>query len=477
MAPNDRLVTDTEVLPRSNPPVVEVRPEELENKNGSLAGVEAKPRTLEAVRPSESESPLDDEQLVQEAIAQDPGFAELVQEINSHLKEVPGDAPSRYLSVQVLKGIFESKSIIISNFEQNPSQKNNLEFHNWNHTIGVIRRTLWILETVNGLAKDLQPPLLTKADFLKAALYASYHDTVQRWRETNVTSPQGLRLTRRDRFLEYNEADSAQLLIAHMYEANRRSSEDDIFSPEDFATAEDSLKATIPGFNGEIGTVVQPYLKHGEHSLISRALALADLGVAGIEGPSTYIPEGKALFREENRDITSVMTYNPRILEPDQEFLNRYDEATQETIRNRMTRARNGFMKRMVGWVSFQPIFASGRQRLFRGEVLSGSDGQPQIEPSEIEAIKNLLVEKGVAADQVDQAFSRFFNQFEATIEASNTAARVDRELADMGAFWHLASDLGYQVPDDLLAAEAARLPRAAELLRASSEQLITNPI
>jgi hypothetical protein len=63
----------------------------------------------------------------------------------------------------------------------------------------------------------------------------------------------------------------------------------------------EAILATIPLFEGE-ASITQTHLYEESH-IVAAALALADLGEAGMGAPSTFIHGSCALFREENLDI------------------------------------------------------------------------------------------------------------------------------------------------------------------------------
>lgn len=96
-----------------------------------------------------------------------------------------------------------------------------------------------------------------------------------------------------------NEASSAEWAFAQMSKVNDEAGRE-IFTKEDTEIVALAIIATIPLFEGE--AVIQPHLYKDSHIVVA-ALALADLGEAGMGMPSTFINGSCALFREENLDI------------------------------------------------------------------------------------------------------------------------------------------------------------------------------
>jgi len=149
----------------------------------------------------------------------------------------------------------------------------------------------------------------------------------------------------RKRFTVDNEKASADVAIEFMNQINQEVGTQ-VFSKDDKNTIREAIDATIPGFDPEKGTVVQPNMNE-QSSLVARAVGLADLGTAGMDGPKAFLPEGDALFREENLDILEALK-NPKNISGDQ---------------------KEYYRKRMLGWSKFQPKFANGRKDLLEKEL------------------------------------------------------------------------------------------------------------
>lgn len=206
-----------------------------------------------------------------------------------------------------------------------------MHYHDSAHTAGVVRRAQAI-----GRAMDMSDRHL-----LLTTIAAAYHDVVQRWvpveRMGGIVMRQ--RLTGRDEVASAHEAVEAMADLGV------------IFFPDEMGIVASAILATIPGWDGEAGTVSQPFLV--AHPVVS-AVALADLGAAGME-PETYARDGPALFAEENIDIMGrIMTAerSDAIAADDQER----------------------FRSRYIHWLSVQPGFARGRRTRLENGELDGFD-------------------------------------------------------------------------------------------------------
>ena len=178
----------------------------------------------------------------------------------------------------------------------------------------------------------------------------AFHDLIQNWEEKEIPSGS----IQRSKFAGKNEEESFALAAKFMDETNEKEGEI-IFTDEDKKETREAIFATIPGWDREHSTVSQDLLGP-ESSLVARALALADLGAAGMDGPAQYIFEGNALFREENLDILNVMS------DPEKRAA-----LTEEQ--------KESFRKRMLGWSNFQPKFADRRKARFEMEIAGLPEG------------------------------------------------------------------------------------------------------
>lgn len=287
----------------------------------------------------------------------------------------------------VQEGIDAALAAIKMRFEQAENPEDNLDFHNTKHTNEVIKRTQKLLEAMKVDARRV----------MLGRLIAAYHDTIQHYTK-DASRGGGVEMRKRD--IGNNEVASAQELIA-FFENNN-----DVFTDEDREIVRSAIENTIPDWDPANKTVMQKKMMEkidaslespltpDSPALVERAVALADLGTAGMNGPEVYLPEGNAIFREENLDIPE------RLKDPMQ----------HESLK-----------KRMLGWSAMQIAFAEGRKARLDTEL------------------------KGLPNDMAKHLREDIFNRFDDSIAAAiaQHALRVREEMS----FEDLAKSFGYTPP------------------------------
>ena len=281
------------------------------------------------------------------------GSKSAVQKVGS--AESLGRAPSIYAAAEA-KAEALALGVIRERFEGG-QVPHHMHYHNSAHTAGVIARARAI-----GLAIDMPD-----RDLLLLVIAAAYHDIVQHW------SPE-----HRDDGTVYRRRHAGRNEVASAYEAIEAMAELGVdFQPEEQGIVASAIIGTIPGWDHECATVVQPFLV--EHGVV-RALALADIGSAGMD-PAMYRLDGPNLFAEENLDIMEALSRARRGSD--------ISEADQEAYRGRY-----------VAWLRVQPEFARGRREcLVNGEL----EGLDDAHKARVEAL---------------------FCHFDESIEAAEAAAR-----------------------------------------------------
>jgi hypothetical protein len=227
-------------------------------------------------------------------------------------------------------------------FEEGPLE-DRLEYHGVAHTEGVVRRGRAIAQAL-GLSEEL-------ARVADVAL--ARHDTYQEWEE----DAQEGGVVKRKRKAGSNETRSADEAIEWMKQYPQ------FFTPEHYEIVREAIDVTVPGFDPALKTVIQPKLTTESHP-IARAVALADLGSAGME-PEVFRNEGAQLFAEENLDIVRAIRNAPSM------------EAIDEPI-------QQSYLARYRAWMNFQPTFAEGRKARLDAEL----EG---LEPEQTERIRGLF--------------------------------------------------------------------------------------
>ena len=205
-----------------------------------------------------------------------------VPSLKAEVRQAVGHAAiNRSLPRTVRGGIAYALGLVRSRYESNIDPDDDRSFHCAEHTTGVIRRTGELLRAMGAAEREYQLGLLA----------AAFHDTVQR--RAPATTPDGKVLRRP--FTGRNEIDSAAEAVAWMRQAGGA------FGAAEYDLVTRAILATVPGWDAENGTVSQPHLTADAPATV-RAVALADLGVAGMDGEA-FLVAGDRLFREENLDI------------------------------------------------------------------------------------------------------------------------------------------------------------------------------
>jgi hypothetical protein len=218
----------------------------------------------------------------------------------------------------------------------------NFTFHGREHSQDVIDRSTIILRTLQSEGTHIN-----EKDIALAKIAAAYHDSKQdwevndQWEKDSDDEKFGKKL--RKRKTRDNEVASAQKAIEAMHYANEGAGET-IFSKTDMKRVMHAIEGTIPGFDPDLGTVIQPSAE-ASGDIIVKAIALADLGEAGMTGPAAFLEGGDNLFVEENIDMWDL------------DLSTLSDE--QKTY----------YKNRMDGWNTFQPIFANGRKEKLESEL------------------------------------------------------------------------------------------------------------
>jgi hypothetical protein len=291
------------------------------------------------------------------------------------------------------EGVDEAMGEIGRKYEDAEDVRERLPFHNREHSRGVIARAEAVLNKIRKAA----PSLIDDRGVALGRLAAAYHDVVQDWEPNEMKDGENVKTMRkRGSGPGVNEAASAKAALAFMAKHNTVQQElgkDPAFTEDDMKTLAEAIDATVPGFNPEKATVTQPRLRP-ESSIIARAIALADLGEAGMDS-AAFLKAGDALFREENLDILEAMKDPSKLTEDQKDY----------------------FRKRMLGWSKFQPLFARGRQSLLDKEL------------------------EGLPAEAADEVRS-LFTEFDKSIDgAAEKAARREKM-----SFEETAKDMGYEL-------------------------------
>lgn len=260
--------------------------------------------------------------------------------------------------------VAKALDLIKQKFENQEEAKDNLPFHNVEHSKGVKENVEEILRAI----QQASPELVSDHDVDIGRLAAAYHDIVQLWTEKKVKEGEfekvirdrspGKRLKDGVEININNEADSGDKAAECMRIANRNG---EVYSGADIEAVRKAISMTVAGWDPKRRTVAQTNLKDSS-SAVELALALADLATAGKGGPEKFADEGKRLFREDNLDILEAIGSGENISHDKQEY----------------------FKTRMLNFLRSQPAFALGREVRLYDEIRS-------LPPLAQEAIKRLF--------------------------------------------------------------------------------------
>jgi hypothetical protein len=275
-------------------------------------------------------------------------------------------------------GIAYALSLIRSRFEGTSDPDNDLPFHGVKHTVGVIRRTGALLRAMGASETECRVGIVA----------AAFHDTVQRW----VPSPFADGRVMRGRSTGQNEADSAAEAVGWMLHDGIKD-----FHEQHGTLVTQAILATVPGWDAENATISQPNLTL-DAPLVVRAVALGDLGTAGMDGAS-FVETGDQLFREENLDISRALRLAIAHADPSADTLEDYKV-------------------RMLAWSRSQVGFARGRRA-------------------------RLEIELGNLSFRAKSAVRALYSEFDAAIAAAAEAVRIREPLP----LWEVARAMGYPSP------------------------------
>ena len=244
----------------------------------------------------------------------------------------------------------------------------------------MIRRTGALLRGMGATEKEYRVGLLA----------AAFHDTVQRW----VPSPLSAGRVLRKRCTGQNEADSAAEAVGWILHGGS-----EVFNEQDGRLVTQAILATIPGWDAENETVSQPNLTPNA-PVVVRAVALADLGIAGMEA-AAFVETADQLYREENLDIARALRL----------------AVTQAGL---PAGTLEGYKARMLAWSRSQPGSVRGRRA-------------------------RLEIELGNLSSRAKAAGRALFSEFDAAITAATGVVKAREPLPP----WEVARAMGYPLPGE----------------------------
>lgn len=292
------------------------------------------------------------------------------------------------LKESVDRGVTLALEEVRERFEDAADVRDRLPFHNVDHTEGVIRRTVTILQTL----REIDPERVSEREVELGRLTGGFHDTVQTWSTQEIPDGEAIKVMRRRNVGTNEQASGAEARKFMKSENERLGSE--MYSEADQDLVVSSIDGTVPAYDGKRGTAIQPNVS-STSPVLAKAVALADLGIAGMEGPEKYALTGDALFREENIDILIALHEGQPVSDDD----------------------RERFRRRMLSWTGSQSGFVKGRQQAFAEEINSFSEVE-------------------------QKALRLLFRHFDET----STAAEALSQRRQAMSFEELARDMGYSL-------------------------------
>lgn len=246
------------------------------------------------------------------------------------------------------KGYETGLELVARRYENNKDWERNLTYHNAAHSRYVAQETVRILEVVRSVDRHA----VSQIGVWMGQLAAGWHDTTILWERVH-TVEDGFEVARRKRLSGINERVSAEELVGYMTEPefSRASS-----SVDEEILVKNAILVTVPDFDTSLGTVIQPNLTE-DSSPVARAVALADIGGAGLSGGEFFLRTSLALFREDNLDFPAQTM-----------SLSTLNVAQREALR-----------QRMIEWLGSQGRFVEGRRQLTPQEVAPYGDASQAV--------------------------------------------------------------------------------------------------
>lgn len=219
---------------------------------------------------------------------------------------------------------------VTKRFDQSPDPFTRLPYHDWGHSDRVGKNAVRILQSIGNVT-----PSIGLREYALATFIGNSHDTVQDW-DQEIFADEDRTLIKRKRRTQHNEWRSLLEATEYMRATNRHQ-EDEVFSPTDLEDVVAGITVTIPCFDCDAQTVVQPQLNR-DTPLVARAVALADLGTAGMDGGQAFLHTSLALFQEDNLDLVDMNL-------------------------DRLNRSKQGWIRdRIFEWLENQIAFVDGRE-------------------------------------------------------------------------------------------------------------------
>ncbi len=250
------------------------------------------------------------------------------------LPREPVAKEGKFISACKKGGSFALSNIAVR-YEQDPDPLNRLSYHNSAHSLMVGKNAMRILTSISSVNPAVGPREIALGGFIGHS-----HDCRIVWKQ-ELCSDGEFPVKRRRRVPVRSELLSLGDTVEYMRKTNREEQEE-VFTPDDLQVVTAGIWVTVPDFSNM--TVVQPHLDR-DTPIVARAVALADIGTAGLEGGAIFLQTSLALFQEDNMDLV-------------EEEFDKLPKRKQHWIRDRI-----------FDWLSGQMQFVTGREKRLEEEL------------------------------------------------------------------------------------------------------------
>ena len=232
--------------------------------------------------------------------------------------------------------ILATHDLVVNALKEIQVQHKDKPYHSLDHTILVMNRAVAFLDIV----RSVQPDLVSDRDYDLVLIAGAFHDIIQ---DYDVVDG------KRVRKAPHNEYVRAQRAAEAMRSAKTLDGLP-AYSKGEIRLVVASIHDTVPAWDVENTTVYQPSLNSGS-TLISRAIAYADIGTAALEGPEGIIRDADNLFFEDN------------IMLVEQIAKGNISDTEKLTVKGQI-----------LGWTYLQQDFIAGRKQRLNYELFGLPD-------------------------------------------------------------------------------------------------------
>jgi hypothetical protein len=225
---------------------------------------------------------------------------------SSEQHQLPGSEMEEHAAVPktFAEAVEVVTQLILADFDREIAQKQ-LYYHTRDHVFSVQRNARLIFNAIRPYL-SATPDEIDRLELL-VNLCAIAHDAIQ------LFTPSEAHTSRR-REAGVSEQKTIEKLGDYIHSLNQTVAASNpessaLFTAAEIGIIEEAIEATICAYDVTEQAIYQPslYPENSPISVVTRSIALADIGSLGIEGIATYNHEGSLLFLEENPDIIPIL--------------------------------------------------------------------------------------------------------------------------------------------------------------------------